>query len=505
MGAFRYCRACGHDFDVEAGVLVGERDPAGAGVDAQRGAGWAGTNGPGRPERRGPSLPPRNPALSTRNAPPPGVDLRRTLFPAGLQTPEPAPTRKRRGLRIGFVVEMLLIVVAAILVIGGVAYLNLQTVPPVIPVETAAPSPTDTPSSAPPTKTTTPRRLGIFNPTGNLGVARSFHTATVLTDGRVVVVGGQDSDGRGTASVELFDPVAGTFWPSQSLASARSLHTATTLVDGRILVAGGTAFGSAALTCELYDPATGAFTSGPRLNIGRAAPTATLLRDGRVLFTGGANDDLAPIASAEVYDPATGSISSTGSMSVPRDRHTATLLRDGRVLVVGGSQARSGTPTTGLASAEIWDPATGRFTPTGSLSSARLLHAAALLPSGLVLIAGGGNALLAPLATELYDPDAGAFRPGPTMSVARLRGTATLLPEGQVLLIGGLDETSPKVVGGHASVELYDPTTNQVQPTSSLPAALGAHVATLLPNGQVMVTGGLDGLGRSSVGVLLYR
>ncbi len=504
MGAFRYCRSCGHDFDVEAGVLIGERDPAG-GADAQRGAGWAGTKGPAHPERRGPGLPPRNPALPPRSAPPPGVDLRRTLFPAGPQKPEPARIRKRRGPVIGNVVEVLLIVVAAMLVIGGVAYLGLQAVPQVIPGETAAPSPADTPSSAPSVQTTAPARLGVFGPTGNLGVARSFHTATALPDGRLVVVGGQDSDGRGTASVELFDPVAGTFWPSQSLGSARSLHAATTLMDGRILIAGGAAFGSAVLTCELYDPATGAFASGPRLNVGRAAPTATLLRDGRVLFTGGANADLAPIASAEIYDPATGTISPTGSMSVARDRHTATLLRDGRVLIVGGSQVRSGTPTSGLASAEIWDPATGRFTPTGSLASARLLHAATLLPGGLVLITGGGNTLLAPLAIELYDPEAGTFRPGPTMSVARLRGTATLLPEGQVLLIGGLDETSPKVVGGHASVELYDPITNQVLPTSSLPAALGAHVATLLPNGQVMVTGGLDGLGRSSAGALLYR
>ena len=227
---------------------------------------------------------------------------------------------------------------------------------------------------------------GVFAATGPMAAARGFFTATRLSDGRVLVAGGDPGawnfPGGMNASAELYDPKTGTFSPTGSMASGRNLHTATLLRDGRVLIVGGSdrvahAFASA----ELYDPKTGRFSPTGSMKTTRALHTATLLADGRVLVTGGSSvgwpvgvpGDF--LASAEVYDPKTGTFSPTGSMAAERVFHTATLLADGRVLVTGGT----GDGSTSLASAEIYDPKSGRFTSTGPMTDAAHLprrHAA---------------------------------------------------------------------------------------------------------------------------------
>jgi hypothetical protein len=139
--------------------------------------------------------------------------------------------------------------------------------------------------------------------------------------------------------------------------------------------------------------------------------TATLLADGRVLVAGGYDSHYAPLASADLYDPKTGTFSPTGSMAGARGLHTATLLSDGRVLIAGGGPWGSMLLTASyLASAELYDPKTGTFSPTGSLATARAWHTATLLADGRVVIAGGaGSAFLA--SAELYDPKTGTFSP----------------------------------------------------------------------------------------------
>ena len=198
--------------------------------------------------------------------------------------------------------------------------------------------------------------------------------------------------------------------------------------------------------------------------IARELHTATLLSDGRVLVAGGRNldggRDWVDLDSAEVYDPATGTFSPTGSLPTPLTGHTATLLSDGRVLITGGD-ARGTT----VASAELYDPKTGTFSPTGSMATARQLLTATPLPDGRVLIAGGnaGN-LIAP--AELYDPKTGTFSPTGSMATAREYHTATLLPNGRVLIAGGSDGTVDL-----ASAELYDPATGTFSPTGPLASA----------------------------------
>jgi Kelch motif len=172
-------------------------------------------------------------------------------------------------------------------------------------------------------------------------------------------------------------------------------HTATLLQNGKVLVVGGDASGLA----ELYDPTTGAWSFTDRLNRPRWFHTATLLPDGKVLVAGGTTAS----ESAEVYDPATESWSITGSLNTGRDGHTATLLRDGKVLVAGGF---TGFSRGGLCpcidfvtnSAEIYDPAMGTWSVTGNLNTERGLHTGTLLQNGKILAAGGTDGTLTDIA-----------------------------------------------------------------------------------------------------------
>jgi N-acetylneuraminic acid mutarotase len=326
---------------------------------------------------------------------------------------------------------------------------------------------------------------GSFSNTGNLVTARFLHTATTLSDGKVLVAGGQGSNNAPLASAELYDPASGTWTATGSLPALRTSHTATLLANGKVLVAGGFNNSSNLLaSAELYDPTSGTWTTTGSLGTPRYYHTATLLPNGKVLVAGGNNG--ADLASAELYDPASGTWTATGSLVTARTSPTATLLTNGKVLVVGG-----GSGLDALASAELYDPVSGTWTATGSLATARGGQTETLLSNGKVLVAGGennsgpGGAGVILASAELYDPATGTWTVTGSLATARTGQTASLLPNGKVLVAGGVD-----FMHVFSSAELYDPTSGTWTATGSLAAARYYDTASLLSDGNVLVAGG---------------
>ena len=328
-----------------------------------------------------------------------------------------------------------------------------------------------------------------FIPTGNMTAARQSHTASLLGNGKVLVVGG-------STTADLFDPARGTFATTGSLSTAFINHTATVLADGLVLIAGGFFVNSIA-TAELYDPTRGTFSATNSMGTARSGHTATLLGTGQVLVAGGLDATGVPTATAELFDPTTGTFAPTGSMVTARAFQTATLLGNGMVLVAGG-QDPAGDP---LATAELYDPATGAFASTGSMTTPRLSHTATMLTNEKVLVAGGLSFGGATPSAELFDPATATFSTAGSMGTARSLHTATLLAAGQVLMTGGLD-LSQNVLSGS---ELFDPTTAAFTPTADMTAVRAGHAATFLNDGTVLVTGGRDPNGNALITAEIYH
>lgn len=417
-----------------------------------------------------------------------------------------------------------------------------------------------------------PWRFPIMNvdPFGTPGRRSRSHLVIValvfvliaILSASVVILGARLQD------VPIAPAVSGTFEPTGNLAIARSTHAAVLLADGRVLVIGGDTLAERwSLPAEMYDPRTGTFTplhdGGPGLDRGAVNSdgfSATLLADGRVLIAGGWDGnnfvDL-PFKyerDAWLFDPSSGTTQPTGPMTVGRTGHAATRLTDGRILIVGGTSMATlpdGAPNS-LTSAEIFDPSTGTFSPTGAMGCPRThwegigaALSATVLPSGRVLVTGGENRNPCP-NDEIYDPSSARFAPvlteGPREDAATVifpisdkvyrydlrmgagtditprppaavehefgpncrdlpsdcRGgmSTTLLVDGRVLLAGGseIEIAPPGDVKRWRRVaqsgEVLDPATGIVEPTGDLVQARDRHTATLLADGRVLLIGG---------------
>lgn len=328
---------------------------------------------------------------------------------------------------------------------------------------------------------------------------RATHAATLLLDGRVLIVGG---DGPAAPqSAEIYDPIARTFALTGGMAVARQTraHTATRLCDGTVLVIGGSFSDRLA---EIFDPSTGTFslTVGPP-NFTRLWHTATLLDDCSVLIAGGITIEEGFAAStAELYFPATGQFAIAGVMSVPHRGHSAAKLPDGSVLVVGGFvDPYNPVPPDGASTvAEVYRPGIG-FSLTGGMAVPRTYFQATALADGRVLVTGGDDAYSGPVTdtAEIYDPVDGTFTTTGTMSVPRNGHQAVLLNSGLVLVVGGI------TAGGAA--DLYDPASGHFSSTGSMHGTRQDSQATKLMDGTVLVSGGADGGVNLSSAELYYE
>jgi galactose oxidase-like protein len=329
---------------------------------------------------------------------------------------------------------------------------------------------------------------GTFTPTGSMHAAHTEGKATLLQNGQVLVSGANGGGGApALPSPELYNPATGTWAVTGQMNTPRIDATATLLPNGQVLVGGGSGGSSNALSsAELYNPAAGTWSVTGSMHQGRSGvggsedASATLLPDGQVLVAGGENASFNPLSSAELYNPATGKFTPTGSMVFASAGQTATLLNNGQVLMAGG-----------VGGAELYNPATGKFTATSSMLSGHADPVGTLLTDGDVLVTGKGQVF-----AELYNPATGQWSNAsnglPLCSSnqeCRYNSTATLLPTGNVLLAGGLvglvsnPQTTPTAM-------LYHPGTNAWTSTGNMTTGRENQTATLLPDGQVLMAGG---------------
>jgi hypothetical protein len=256
-----------------------------------------------------------------------------------------------------------------------------------------------------------------------------------------------------------------------------------------VLIAGGfnVVTGERLRGTELFDPATGTFSPSGPVSEGRLWFTTTKLASGKVLLVGGQSPP-SPI-SAELYDSAAGTFSSTGPLNIDRDRHTATLLADGKVLIAGGNDAQYAAPPATLNSAEVYDPATGRFTMTGSMITGRMQAESILLPNGKVLVSGGFdlNNNYSSFA-EIYDPATGTWSASATPQIPRVNHKLALRPDGKVLVVGGMNPADV------FTTEIFDPASNSFSDSGplNLRSSSGFRLF-VLPSGKILRTGGFTG------------
>ncbi len=335
----------------------------------------------------------------------------------------------------------------------------------------------------------TPPALSAPSGGNPLALLSGFYgTVTALQDGRVLADGGAAGfpalSANSVSITALYDPTHNSWSVSGSQAHAGYYAASDVLANGQVLVTGGSVLRAdevltALTTADLFNPSTNVWTAAAPMSTTRQQHTATALPSGALLVTGGNyGSDYAGLANdvfntAELYDPTSNAWSSAGTMSSPRYEHTASLLANGMVLVAGGNNlVRTCSCTTFVSSADLYNPATNSFTPTGALVTARYAHTATVLANGMVLVAGGfggatstlqsGGAALT--SAELYNPTSGTWTATGSMTTARMNHTATLLASGEVLVAGGYTGTATT-----ATAEIYNPVSGTWGPLRPCP------------------------------------
>lgn len=358
-------------------------------------------------------------------------------------------------------------------------------------LNSAIPAPQQQAFAAPEVPMTDPEWIVV----DSMSTLRAYHTLSLLPNGKAMAIGGYYNDGSDhyLRSTEAFDPMNNQWTNLASMSVYRRHHTATVLLDGRVLVVGGQYFAQAYNSAEVYNPKTNSWVNASgTMSVQRYEHTASRLTDGRVLIVGGCSNTTTCTSTAEVFDPNTLTFSSAGSLSSgARQGHVAVLLQNGKVLVAGGYNPGAGGGTY-RSSAEIYDPATNSWTTAANMGKARLDAAATLLPDGKVLVVGGfrstiiGDETLA--SAEIYDPVANSWSDTGPMTLARR-------DHGQVMLYNGL----VYAIGGHTGsfytldAEAYNVSSGGWSPIASLDRARSQFAAIQFASGAILIAGGWNG------------
>jgi len=281
--------------------------------------------------------------------------------------------------------------------------------------------------------------------TGSMHFPRCRQSASLLPDGRVLVVGGDGGNGpQWWSTAEIYDPSTGSWSEIARMNSPRTLGVLLALHNGTYLAPAGAAQGTIPRdSADVYDPSTGSWTATPSLNQSRYAFAGVVLADGRALVEGGTTQDDQPTSTCELYDPTADVWTLTGSIQ----ERSANL-----VLLDGGEVLATDGPT--IPSSELFDPASGSWSPTtGEMHFVRVGDSATLLDDGRVLVAGGEGPNSLIVQSELYVPRTEQWLLGPSLHTARWVQSAVRLADGRVLVAGGLDAQFQPI----ASAEIYTP------------------------------------------------
>ncbi|MER7536718.1 kelch repeat-containing protein [Streptomyces sp. NPDC097704] len=361
---------------------------------------------------------------------------------------------------------------------------------------------------------------GVWQPAADMPYAgfwaQPSDAAAVLRDDEVLIAGGEDGRRLPTDGSMALTVSTGVWTSTPPLRQARRLHTLTRLENGQILAVGGIGAGPGVppvglATAELYDPAGGGWVPVGGLSEGRFSHSATALKDGRLLVAGGctARDDhsLRTLRTAELYDPGTRRWTPVRApMTDARFGHPAVRFDDGRVLLVGGALAVGRGSYAPLGHCELFHPGDATWTPTGTLATARKGHQATLLLGGGVLVTGGDMRGFrdedwaydpySQWTTERYDPAAGTWSADTDMPWGRSHHRAVRLKSGAVLVLGGTDDSSLAV--GYQNAVLYDPGARAWSDEFPMSEGRWAPAALALPDGRVLVLGGLTHSGAAA-------
>lgn len=328
-------------------------------------------------------------------------------------------------------------------------------------------------------------------------VARQFHAATALADGRVLLTGGLGADGA-QSETWIFDPNTEEWSLRTPLSPARSLHHSILLGDGTVLMVGGVRYANAVQTEEvyksavIYDPATDAYRDAGSMTSVEAGLWAYRLEAGPdvgKIIVGGATPGMVGTSlTFELYDPATSSFVEEKTAVLPATRFVsaAIALDDGRLLLVGGAgQTGGGSP---LRSALLFDWTAGTFeAAAGEMAVARTESVLLKLDDGRVLIAGGRNPNDGELASaEIFDPQTGLFSATVNdMTTPRRVHALVKTTEGRIFVFGGFASASAL-----DSIDEWTIAGGFVASARTLPTPLGFMAATPLPGGRVLLSGG---------------